>query len=172
MFVPCEMLLHPELLTNEQLTYIIKEVCSPVNVLLLYQNKKKQAYLFCLYFQRHLRIPNIDGMKRDELLDIFHHYCVPYGQRKYRDSGRGRILNRTRPTSPEPARKLNTIVENGRKHTNPNCDRLKPAPDLLSGHMKRIKLETTVTPVKIHDYLNNIKRKMSVDSVSIFLSCH
>ncbi|XP_028042209.1 ashwin-like isoform X2 [Bombyx mandarina] len=62
MAVPHEMLLHPELLSNEQLTHIIE--------------------------QRHLRIDGIEKMPRDDLLDLFHQYCVPYGQRKYRDSGR------------------------------------------------------------------------------------
>ncbi|XP_075975214.1 ashwin-like [Anticarsia gemmatalis] len=140
MSVPFEMLLHPELLTNEQLIFIIQE--------------------------RYLRIPNIGGMKRDELLDVFHNYCVPYGQRKYRDSGRGRILNKARPVSPEPAKKLHTASEQFRKNTNPNCERLKPPPDMYSGLTKRVKIETTVTPVKIENCFSHIKRKMALDTTT------
>ncbi|CAB3254315.1 unnamed protein product [Arctia plantaginis] len=139
MSISFEMLLHPELLTNEQLIYVIQE--------------------------RHLRIPNIERMERDEILQIFHHYCVPYGQRKYRDSGRGRLLNRARPTSPESPSKLHTMVSQCNKNTNPHCNRLKPPPDLLSGHMKRIKLENTTTPTNTRRNINEIKRKMSIDSM-------
>lgn len=142
MSVPCEMLLHPELLSNEQLTYIIQE--------------------------RHLRIPNLENMRRDELLDVFHNYCVPYGQRKYRDSGRGRMLNKTRPMSPETPTKLDVMLQEYKKSTNPGCTRLKPPPDLLSGHMKRIKIESSETPIKIQNYS---KRKMSVDNISPVTDC-
>lgn len=112
-------------------------------------------------------------MPRDELLEVFHHYCVPYGQRKYRDSGRGRMLNKTRQSSPEPAVKLNTFSSNGfmsngqvRKstHYSDKSERLKPPPDLLSGHLKRIKLD--IKSQKVLN-VNNWKRKMSVDAVSI-----
>ncbi|XP_004930693.1 ashwin [Bombyx mori] len=132
MAVPHEMLLHPELLSNEQLTHIIE--------------------------QRHLRIDGIEKMLRDDLLDLFHQYCVPYGQRKYRDSGRGKILNRTRHISPEPSRSLNKIKET--RHT--TVERIKPPPDLLSGHMKRIKLENVTTKCS-HMNSNNHKRKIIND---------
>ncbi|KAI5631487.1 developmental protein domain-containing protein [Phthorimaea operculella] len=139
MDVPCEMLLHPELLTNEQLKYIL--------------------------LQRHLRVPNIDSMSRDDLLDVFHQFCVPYGQRRYRDSGRGKILNKTRHMSPERMPVLNTMnnfCNNQSKRTLHSNDRIKPPPDLLSGHMKRIKLENKSAPV---NNVNILKRKMSTDNV-------
>ncbi|CAK1585143.1 unnamed protein product [Parnassius mnemosyne] len=134
--VPCDMLLHPELLTNQQLMSIIQE--------------------------RHLRVPNMETIARDELLELFHHYCVPYGQRKYRDSGRGKMLNKARHVSPEHTSRLNLLNDNqNRKLSHALNDRLKPPPDLLSGHMKRIKLENKVA---ITNDVNNHKRKMSIDS--------
>ncbi|XP_014356899.2 ashwin [Papilio machaon] len=133
--VPFEMLLHPELLTNEQLVTIIQ--------------------------QRHLRVSNIDTMTRDDLLELFHHYCVPYGQRKPRDSGRGKALSRCRHTSPEPPVKMGLASDNQNKNFSHMLNkRLKPPPDLLSGHMKRIKLDTK----KINNDFDTLKRKMSVDS--------
>ncbi|XP_049872828.1 ashwin-like [Pectinophora gossypiella] len=137
MNVPCDLLLHPELLTNEQLKDIIQ--------------------------QRHLKIPYIEQMQRDDLLDLFHQFCVPYGQRRYRDSGRGKILNKTRQMSPERPPKFNTIntIESRKLSRTWSSDRIKPPPDLLSGHMKRIKLENK-SPTVNKD-VNNIKRKMSVD---------
>lgn len=105
-------------------------------------------------------------MARDQLLELFHHYCVPYGQRKYRDSGRGKVLNRSRHLSPETGPKLNTMYSNERKSSHSSKDRIKPPPDLLSGHMKRIKIENkTFTTFAFKE--NNCKRKMSIDSVSI-----
>ncbi|XP_034829033.1 ashwin-like [Maniola hyperantus] len=143
MAIPCEMLLHPELLTNEQLMQIIQE--------------------------RHLRIQNLHRMARDELLDLFHQFCVPYGQRKYRDSGRGKVLNKVRPSSPEPVVKLNTFNYNSvsKKSLHSPCERLKPPPDLLSCHMKRIKLDNQAQNNKYPSFSINVnKRKMSVDAVS------
>ncbi|XP_026752982.1 ashwin-like isoform X2 [Galleria mellonella] len=103
MAVPYEMLLHPELLTNEQLIQIIEE--------------------------RHLRVSNMESIPRHELLEIFHNYCVPYGQRKYRDTGRGKLLNKTRQTSPEPKSALNNN-NHCRKLSQPwPTERLKPPPD-------------------------------------------
>ncbi|CAH2046871.1 unnamed protein product, partial [Iphiclides podalirius] len=137
--ISCDMLLHPELLTNEQLISIIQE--------------------------RHLRVPNMESMHRDELLEIFHQYCVPYGQRKYRDSGRGKILNKTRHISPEPTRKLNMFNDiQNRKQSNSFNERLKPPPDLLSGHIKRIKIENKIV---ITNDNNNFKRKIAIDSLPI-----
>lgn len=86
---------------------------------------------------------------------------MPYGQRKYRDSGRGKVLNKTRHCSPEPAGKLNIFRNNQcNKVSRSNRDRIKPPPDILSGHMKRIKIDSLICDV------NNSKRKMSIDSVS------
>lgn len=114
--------------------------------------------------QRHLHIGNLERMNRCELLEIFRNFCVPYGQRKYRDSGRGKVLNRTRHYSPEPAGKLVLHCDNhSNKTSRSNFDRIIPPPDILSGHMKRIKLESLAYDV------NNSKRKMSIDSVSISL---
>ncbi|XP_041979877.1 ashwin-like [Aricia agestis] len=137
MAVPCEMLLHPELLTNEQLMSIIRE--------------------------RHLRVPNIEMMDRDILLDVFHQYCVPYGQRKYRDSGRGKVLNKVRDMSPEQMHKLDTINNNIVHNSSyqREVDRLKPPPDMLSCQIKRIKLDSK--PNDVTDG-NISKRKMSIDS--------
>ncbi|KAL0879922.1 hypothetical protein ABMA27_002442 [Loxostege sticticalis] len=139
MAVSCEMLLHPELLSSEQLLYIIKE--------------------------RRLNIANLESMPRHELLDVFHNYCVPYGQRKYRDSGRGKMLNKARPASPEPVVQLNTINNTqNRKFTHTQTsDRIKPPPDLLSGHLKRIKLDIKSKPVP---EVNVWKRKMSIDATT------
>ncbi|CAK1555473.1 unnamed protein product [Leptosia nina] len=97
------MLLHPELMNNEQLICIIKE--------------------------RRLKIQNLHLLQRDELLSIFHQFCVPYGQRTYKD----------------------------KEH-----ERLKPPPDLLCGHIKRIKLDTDAQVVKGSDKL---KRKPTLDSI-------
>ncbi|CAG9787937.1 unnamed protein product [Diatraea saccharalis] len=140
MSVPCDMLLHPELLSNSQLIALIKE--------------------------RRLHIPDVERMHRDELLQVFHSYCVPYGQRKYRDTGRGKILNQARNVSSEPAVKLNVFNDSHHRKIShmDNCERLKPPPDLLSGHLKRIKLD--IKPVS--DVISS-KRKMSIDSVSVLL---
>lgn len=105
----------------------------------------------------------MDTMSRDDLLDLFHHYCVPYGQRKHRDSGRGKVLNR-RHVSPEPAATVCLASDNQNKNLSHELSkRLKPPPDLLSGHMKRIKLENK----KINNDFDTLKRKMSVDAVSV-----
>ncbi|XP_013191662.1 ashwin [Amyelois transitella] len=138
MAVPCEMLLHPELLSNEQLILIIQE--------------------------RHLRMPDMERLPRDELLEIFHHYCVPYGQRKYRDSGRGRILNKTRQTSPDPKTKLNSQINSqSRKLMHPwPSERLKPPPEVMSGHCKMIKLEAKFSSTTINN--DSSKRKSSIES--------
>ncbi|KAG6447885.1 hypothetical protein O3G_MSEX005236 [Manduca sexta] len=104
-------------------------------------------------------------MQRDELLDLFHNYCVPYGQRKYRDSGRGKILNKARPMSPEPAK--NIILMNNNQHkkmARMNTDRLKPCPEVLAGHGKRIKLEHKVSFPDPIDIDNNNKRKICLES--------
>ncbi|KPJ05156.1 PREDICTED: uncharacterized protein LOC106116821 [Papilio xuthus] len=136
--VPFDMLLHPELLTNEQLTTIIQ--------------------------QRHLRVPNMDSMTRDDILELFHHYCVPYGQRKHRDSGRGKALSRGRHVSPEPPVKVGLASDNKNNNNVSHMlsKRLKP-PDLLSGHMKRIKLDNK----KINNESDTFKRKISVDSTLV-----
>ncbi|XP_068633896.1 ashwin-like [Battus philenor] len=137
--VSCDMLLHPELLTNEQLMAIIQE--------------------------RQLRVPNMAVLPRDELLELFHHYCVPYGQRKYRDTGRGKMLNRSRHMSPESSPKLTLNNDNNnRKLGHSVTERLKPPPDLLSGHMKRIKLDNKV---EITNDINLFKRKMSIDNAPV-----
>ncbi|XP_026752981.1 ashwin-like isoform X1 [Galleria mellonella] len=138
MAVPYEMLLHPELLTNEQLIQIIEE--------------------------RHLRVSNMESIPRHELLEIFHNYCVPYGQRKYRDTGRGKLLNKTRQTSPEPKSALNNN-NHCRKLSQPwPTERLKPPPDQLSGRVKLLKLDNKSA------FTNNIvdtsKRKLCIDSGS------
>ncbi|XP_026319103.1 uncharacterized protein LOC113229649 [Hyposmocoma kahamanoa] len=141
MEIPCDMLLHPELLTNEQLVYIIQ--------------------------QRHLRVPEIEGMARDDLLELFHRFCVPYGQRKYKDSGRGKVLNKTRRMSPERIPKLNTIDVSQNRKFHSNHDRVKPPPDLLSGHMKRIRLDKVSEK---NNGVNGTKRKMSIDAVTPAIS--
>uniref|UniRef100_A0A2H1W4L4 SFRICE_015910 n=1 Tax=Spodoptera frugiperda TaxID=7108 RepID=A0A2H1W4L4_SPOFR len=142
MSVPFDMLLHPELLSNEQLIRVIQE--------------------------RHLRVPNLGLLHRDELLDIFHNYCLPHGQRKYRDSGRGKILNKSRQLSPEPVRKLNVMNNQESKvyKGNPGCDRLKPPPDCVSSHPKRIKIETTISPITNTGFLNTNKRKNCAESIT------
>ncbi|KAJ8723528.1 hypothetical protein PYW08_003440 [Mythimna loreyi] len=148
MSVPFDMLLHPELLSNEQLICIIQE--------------------------RHLRIPNICHMQRDQLLDVFHHYCVPYGQRKYRDSGRGRMLNKTRQPSPQPTKKLNIMTnqDNKRNNNNLNCERLRPPPDCLSSQPKRIKIETTIAPITdATNFANMSKRKICIDPTTLASDC-
>lgn len=106
----------------------------------------------------------MESMPRDELLEVFHNYCVPYGQRKQKDSGRGKMLNKTRQISPEPSPKLNVFNDiQNRKQSHSFTERLKPAPDLLSGHVKRIKIENNV---KIANDINICKRKVTIDSVS------
>lgn len=50
-----------------------------------------------------------------------------------------------------------------RKKTYSSCERLKPSSDVLSGQMKRIKLDGNSTTANC---VTN-KRKMSVDTVSI-----
>ncbi|CAG9562356.1 unnamed protein product [Danaus chrysippus] len=152
MAVPYEMLLHPELLPNEKLIQIIHE--------------------------RHLRIPNLSNISRDELLGIFHQFCVPYGQRRYRDSGRGKMLNKCRQLSPERTFTMaisdNTInspscsqvSDNGsNKSHRSNEDRLKPASDLLSGQIKRIKIDRSIPNG------SGAKRKSNVDPVNISSDC-
>lgn len=112
---------------------------------------------------------NLHRMARDELLELFHQFCVPYGQRKYRDSGRGKLLNKVRHTSPEPVVTLNIFSNNygSKKSLRSTCDRLKPPPDLLSCHMKRIKLENKTQSNKSQNVEINVhKRRMSVDDVS------
>lgn len=115
-------------------------------------------------------MPNLHTMQRDELLSIFHQYCVPYGQRKYKDSGRGKVLNKNRNSNSESPSKPNTIY-NGIINTNNyqlkfkryhEDDLLKPPPD--TGHIKRIKLDGNL--VRETD---KFKRKVPVDQVSIFL---
>lgn len=172
MAVSCEMLLHPELLSSEQLLYIIKEVTCFSFIRQFYE--AKDVIYFCIYYnttylQRRLNIANLESMPRHELLDVFHNYCVPYGQRKYRDSGRGKMLNKARPASPEPVVHLNTINNTqNRKFTHTQTsDRIKPPPDLLSGHLKRIKLDIKSKPVP---EVNLWKRKMSIDCVSIAIN--
>ncbi|XP_047531075.1 ashwin-like [Vanessa atalanta] len=140
MAVPFDMLLHPELLSNEQLIQVIRE--------------------------RHLRINNLQIKARDELLDLFHQFCVPYGQRKYRDSGRGKILNEVRMSNAESAKNLDAINNNyinNRKKSYSNTERLKPSSDMLSGQMKRIKLDGN--NIAFNNSHNN-KRKMSIDAVN------
>lgn len=107
-------------------------------------------------------------MRRDELLDVFHNYCVPYGQRKYRDTGRGKLLNKTRQPSPEPAKKSNVTYGQEVKQTivKLNCERLKPPPDVFSSHTKRIKIETKISPIAYNDIFNINKRKVAIDPVS------
>ncbi|XP_038213955.1 ashwin-like [Zerene cesonia] len=150
MTMSCDMLLHPELMTNEQLIYIIQ--------------------------QRHLRVPNILSMQRDDLLLLFHQFCVPYGQRKYKDSGRGKVLNKNRNTSPETTTKLN-ITNNAHvnvesrqihlKYTIQN-DRLKPPLDLISGHInKKMKLETKTV---INEF-DKFKRKVPIDPATLVTDC-
>lgn len=115
--------------------------------------------MHCL--QRHLRVENMERMSRCELIELFRNYCVPYGQRKYRDSGRGKVLNKNRNCSPEKVANLDVFCNNQcNKVSRSNYDRIKPPPDILSGHMKRIKLDSLVS-----DYS---KRKMSIDSVSTY----
>lgn len=47
-------------------------------------------------------------------------------------------------------------------------ERIKPPPDLLSGHMKRIKIESKSPDLmKDFNFVNINKRKMSIDAVSI-----
>lgn len=106
-------------------------------------------------------------MARDDLLEMFHRFCVPYGQRKYKDSGRGKVLNKTRRMSPERVIKLNTINSSQNRKSQSNHNRVKPPPDLLSGHMKRIKLDKVPEKIKI---VNGTKRKMSIDAVSTYLT--
>ena len=117
---------------------------------------------------------NLQRMRRDELLDLFHQFCVPYGQRRYRDSGRGKVLNKTRNISPELVTTYNTfdnksMIKINRKTLHSDSDRLKPPPDTLSGQMKRIKLDNNLTST---DNISKNKRRMSVDAVSwmIFLN--
>ncbi|CAH0720214.1 unnamed protein product, partial [Brenthis ino] len=150
MAVPCELLLHPELLSNGQLIQIIQE--------------------------RHLRVENLHNMRRDELLDLFHQFCVPYGQRRYRDSGRGKILNKVRNVSPEQFKTLNTFQNSttttttttklNRKRLHSDCERLKRPPDILSGQMKRIKLDNSDSNNTVNDENKKSKRKMSIDAVT------
>lgn len=107
-------------------------------------------------------------MRRDELLDLFHQFCVPYGQRRYRDSGRGKVLNKIRNISPESVTTLNifdnkSTIKINRKKIYSDSERLKPPPDILSGQMKRIKLDNNITST---DNMSRNKRKMSVDAVS------
>nr|XP_053604798.1 ashwin-like [Plodia interpunctella] len=140
MAIPCEMLLHPELLSNEQLIHIIQE--------------------------RHLRMAGIERLPRDELLEIFHNYCVPYGQRKYRDSGRGKLLNKNRQTSPEPKQNCTFKYNNQRKLSHPwPCERLKPPPGTMSGKSKMLKLEAKFSSATISEDIN--KRKLPTE-----LACH
>lgn len=111
---------------------------------------------------------NLQRMKRDELLDLFHQFCVPYGQRRYRDSGRGKVLNKIRNISPDSVTTLNTFdnkstIKINRKKIYSDSERLKPPPDILSGQMKRIKLDNNITST---DNMSRNKRKMSVDAVS------
>ncbi|OWR49511.1 putative ashwin protein [Danaus plexippus plexippus] len=142
------MLLHPELLPNEKLIQIIHE--------------------------RHLRIPNLSNMSRPELLGLFHQFCLPYGQRRYRDSGRGKILNKCRQLSPDRTvtmaisdKQRNSLTcsqvsDNGLNKIShrSNEDRPEPAPDVLSGQIKRIKIDRS-TPNG-----SGAKRKSNVDPVS------
>lgn len=102
-------------------------------------------------------------MARDDLLELFHRFCVPYGQRKNRDSGRGKELNKSRRMSPEHIIKLNTIDISQNRKFQSNHGRVKPPPDLLSGHMKRIKLDKEPEKIRL---VNGTKRKMSIDAVS------
>ncbi|CAF4849780.1 unnamed protein product [Pieris macdunnoughi] len=132
----CDKLLHPELMSNEELLLIIEE--------------------------RRLRVPNLHTMQRDKLLSIFHNFCVPYGQRKYKDTGRGKVLNKNRNSSPESPSKLNAVQSINNWHnlktkSKPDDEKLNPPPDLLSGHIKRIKLDVNL--VKEND---NFKRKVPV----------
>lgn len=113
--------------------------------------------------QRHLRVENIKRMSRDELVELFRNFCVPFGQRKYRDTGRGKVLNRTRHCSPEPVAKLSVINHNHNvRQPHLKRDRSKPPPEQLSSQMKRIKLDNNVN----RDTIKNSKRKMSIDAVS------
>lgn len=164
MAVPYEMLLYPELLSNEQLMCIIQEV----GVVIKYSNRKVLVLFYRLNFyyclQRHLRVDNIEIMSREDLIDLFRNYCVPYGQRKYRDTGRGKVLNKTRNFSPEPAPKLCDVnLNHSPQESHLKRERLKPPPEALGGQIKRIRVENNVN----RDKLDNIKRKMTIDSVSI-----
>lgn len=105
-------------------------------------------------------------MDRDHLLELFHHYCVPLSQRRYRDSGRGRILNKNRnlPADSTPDWVKSENLNKAVKH---HSERIKPPPDLLSGHIKRIKIsvEVEATPMT-QDSHETHKRKYSMDTVS------
>lgn len=118
-----------------------------------------------LCFQRHLCV-NLEEMDRDHLLELFHHYCVPLSQRRYRDSGRGRILNKNRnlPADSTPDWVKSENLNKAVKH---HSERIKPPPDLLSGHIKRIKIsvEVEATPMT-QDSHETHKRKYSMDTVS------
>ncbi|KAG7298851.1 hypothetical protein JYU34_017304 [Plutella xylostella] len=137
MSVPCDILLHPYLLSNQQLISSLQE--------------------------RHLCV-NLEEMDRDHLLELFHHYCVPLSQRRYRDSGRGRILNKNRnlPADSTPDWVKSENLNKAVKH---HSERIKPPPDLLSGHIKRIKIsvEVEATPMT-QDSHETHKRKYSMDT--------
>lgn len=60
--------------------------------------------------------------------------------------------------------KLNTLDISQNRKFQSNHDRVKPPPDLLSGHMKRIRLDKEPDTNKL---MNGTKRKMSIDAVSI-----
>lgn len=115
----------------------------------------------------------MSDMGRDLLLELFHHYCVPYGQRKYRDSGRGKLLNRNRNITEDTPSTLNMDFRdcnNMRVKNSHHSERLKPLPDLLSGHVKRIKvhLEVDKRQCRIECETGN-KRKITANTVNIIV---
>lgn len=117
----------------------------------------------------------MENMPRYELLELFHNFCVPYGQRKYRDSGRGKILNKNRQLSPEPKPKLNTTTttvnnNQSRKLSYPWInERLKPPPDMFAGHPKIIKLDGDANLTR--NSMDNCKRKVCIICTTVDCSC-
>lgn len=107
----CDMLLHPELLSNEQLITIIIE--------------------------RYLKIPSLETMPREALLEVFNNYCIPFAQRR-------RVTNRNKINS-----KIgdNTLVKFDILHRHEKALEmtkvdLDKSQDTLTGHMKRIKFSS------------------------------
>lgn len=112
-------------------------------------------------------------MTRDSLLEVFHSYCVPYAQRRCKDNGRGNIRNINKMRSVNAQETLITHVDIVDSVQNRvirlNTEGLKPPPDLLSGHMKRIKLTTEIDKRSSFNCdVNIIKRNFIGNHVSTY----
>lgn len=99
-------------------------------------------------------------MPRDMLLEIFHNFCVPYAQRR-KDGNRNKNKTRKCDVSSSLLTKVDIVCSHQSKLLHICSDNLKPPPDILAGHMKRIKLNVDLQ--NKYSSENNAAHKRKID---------